>query len=101
MAETERIREARATLRRYQDLLQSDAWAGLVEAANAQIHARRRKHELKPLVDSGKITEQQFEFGEAAGIELFIKIPQNEIDACRSVIEEYEQNVEENSGDAA
>ena len=86
--EPQRVQECRAELQLYQELLTSRGWVELVEAAKKQMHARRAPYLRGPIQD-GNIYKQQYELGEAAGIELFINIPQVVIDSCRAIIEEH------------
>lgn len=84
-------------------LLESPGWARLVEIATAQINHRRGQHTLAPLQDASKIGVQQFELGEAAGIDLFVNLPKSLIashDAAMQSRRAAERESEDEQGDA-
>lgn len=72
--------------------MQSPAWEELRKAAQVQIDTRRNKYYRSPLKEGQTIFEQQFELGEATGIELFLKLPEIVLAAATAVIEEARQN---------
>ena len=91
-SELDRATEARREVRQLRELQQLPGWAALVSAANAQIHNRRRKYQTGPIQD-GNIYQQQWELGEASGIEVFINLPQIIIDGALAVLQEIKENV--------
>lgn len=74
--------------------MQSPAWVELRKVGDAQIQSRRGKHLTGPIKEGVSIYQQQFELGEAAGIELFFKLPEIVMDAARTIIKENEQTNE-------
>jgi hypothetical protein len=60
----------------------------LLKAADAQVKARRGKYMLSPIKD-GNVFQQQFELGEAAGIDFMVRIPTIAIEGARAIIEEH------------
>lgn len=86
--ELDRKSDAQRTVRLMSELLESKGWKELVQAAHEQIKNRRGKHLVGPLKEGMSIYAQQFELGEAAGIELFTKIPLTLLEGSRAVLEE-------------
>lgn len=76
----------------YRELLESPAWVELVKAAEVQIHHRRQKYNFAPLNSTDALLQQQWELGEASGIDLFVRLPQSIIDGCEAVIAERTQH---------
>lgn len=92
--ELTQVEEARRQLSLFRELEQFPAWVELREAANAQIASRRNKYYRNPLKAGQTIEEQQWELGEAAGIEFFVKLPEIMIQSARTIIEEWVKNNE-------
>lgn len=87
----DQLSEARRQVRVFQELLTSPAWVELAKIAEVQVHNRRQKHIFQPLASSDGVLQQQWELGEAGGIELFMRLPQNIIDGCLAILEERKQ----------
>ena len=88
--ELTQLEEARRTVALFQELVQSQAWVELRKVADAQIHNRRSAYLKGPLKADVSIYQQQFELGEAAGIELFFNIPAIALEAAKAIIKEHE-----------
>ncbi len=73
----------------FRELLELPAWARLVEAARAQVHNRRINYVRGPIKEGSNVYEQQWNLGEANGIETFIHLPQTLIESNRAIIEEH------------
>lgn len=61
----------------WRGLVRSRGWDRLVKILQGQINSRRGQHMVQPLESTSGITKQQFELGEAAGLEIAIRLPQN------------------------
>lgn len=68
--------------------MQEPGWAALLEIKEVQTRIRRGNHLLSPLQDANKLPMQQFELGEAAGMDAIMKLPYD-------LIEDYKQQVHE------
>lgn len=88
----DQLTEARQQVQLFRALQASPGWAALVEVAQAQISHRRQKYNLVPLKTTDGLLEQQWELGEASGIELFLRLPQSIIDGGEAIITERMQN---------
>lgn len=87
-------------LAQLQALVELPGWRKVVEAAAVQIANRRNKYYRTPLKDGAQF-EMQWELGEAAGIEFFVKLPEVIITAARAIIEEAKQNAQQTGDQGA
>lgn len=83
----QRLQEVRRTLHRFHSLVRSPGWAELREVALAQI-ATRQNLNLGPIKDTSGIYEQEYRKGEVAGIQLFLSLPDIQIDTSEAILGE-------------
>jgi hypothetical protein len=91
MAQTQ-FEEAKMTIREFRELIETPGWKSLKEVARAQIEARRAQHSRTPAIGTEGMLKQQWDFGEACGIELFLSLPQSLIDGAEAIIQEGTEN---------
>ena len=85
----DRIVEARRQVHLFQELLEHPAWVELRKVAEAQVANRRNQYFRGPLKEGQTVNQQQWELGEASGIETFLRLPEILLETGRAIIEEY------------
>ena len=79
--------------------MQQPGWAELLKIQKQQTNNRRGKYLLEPLEGTDKLTQQQFELGEAAGMEFILGLPDMVINAEAERLVEMEAEIDETLGD--
>ena len=77
--------------------MQHPGWVALLEIAKAQVHNRRVNHMRAPLKEGVSLAHQQWELGEASGMELLMTLPMTLIEAGTSIVKEHTQTEEANN----
>ena len=85
----------------FRDLTNSPGWKALMEIAEGQRIVRSNKIILTPC-SMDRVSEQEFEKGEVAGILLFINMPETAIEGLSEEIDEWKVklNIDEEKEDA-
>ncbi len=84
-------------MQEFQNLVKSPAWDRLVKYANAQVETRRRSVN-GPIKTEEDRAEANFTLGEAAGIELFIKMPGILVETAQAIVDKATE--EQENGDS-
>lgn len=80
----------------WQDLSKSPGWALLLEIGQGQYNVRQNQVFRTPCASMDQVLPQEYIKGEAAGIELLMKLPQIMIDNLTAEIENLSQKESEN-----
>lgn len=94
MEEAEELRELQEALSNYESLVASAGWKRLMRIAAGQL-SQREILLHKPIENLLEILKQEFEKGESAGIKLFTKLPEVQIEVLTQDIEELNRRVQE------
>ena len=76
-------------------LLKSPGWELLVKHAQAQIQTRTDTVILTPLESTGKVTQQEFQKGEIAGMRLLIALPESLIETVKAILDKQQRENDE------
>ena len=79
-------------LRQFLELVHHPAWGHLLKMAENQVAHRRNRWNLTP-TDPTSIYQQQWELGEAAGIHLFMRLPQDYINSQQEALKHEQRSV--------
>jgi hypothetical protein len=91
-----RLQELSEALNQFRKLIETPGWAELVKVARAQAQARRNQVIGSPLLKMDDVLAQQWNLGEASGIETIVALPHTIIADFSEQRDEIQQRLGEN-----